>query len=209
VRHRERPEHRASQPVHVTIRSAFRPLRHRFVFPTLKRSIAESNRRHADTFRVVQFSVQTDHVHFLVEASDKRSLSAGMRGLAIRIARNVNSLVSRRGRFWADRWHGRALTSARAVRVALVYVLANFRKHRPDSRALVDVYSSAPYFTGFREYRGRSPVVRMAARLGTRALAPPDAPAVVRARTWLLRSGWRQLGALSVHAAPRLGAPVR
>jgi REP element-mobilizing transposase RayT len=35
-------------------------------------------------FRIVQFSVQHDHVHLLVEASEKRALSSGARGLAIR-----------------------------------------------------------------------------------------------------------------------------
>jgi hypothetical protein len=34
-----------------------------------------------------QFSVQNDHLHLLVEASDKRALSAGAQGLAIRTAR--------------------------------------------------------------------------------------------------------------------------
>jgi hypothetical protein len=77
-----------------------------------------------------------------------------VRGLCIRIARRVNRLLSRRGRFFSDRWHGRALTSPRAVRHALVYVLGNFRKHQPDARALFDVYSSAPYFRGFVECPG-------------------------------------------------------
>jgi REP element-mobilizing transposase RayT len=109
-------------------------LRTQFVFPTLKCAIAEANRCHHHVFRVVHFSVQADHLHLLVEAADKRTLSAGMRGLAVRIARRVNGLVFRRGRFWADRWHGHVLTSPRATRHSLAYVLGNFRKHDPRAR---------------------------------------------------------------------------
>jgi hypothetical protein len=99
---------------------------------------------------VVQLSVQYDHLHLIVEAQDKVSLSSGMRSLAIRIARSVNTLVGRRGRFWADRWHGRALTSPRQVRTALVYVLANFRKHaRRRLGPGIDPFSSGAWFDGW------------------------------------------------------------
>ena len=81
--------------------------------------IRGATQRAPERFRVLHFSVQWDHVHLVVEASDKRALSAGVRGVAIRLARYVNELVMRKGRFWADRWHGRALTSPRQVRQVL------------------------------------------------------------------------------------------
>jgi REP element-mobilizing transposase RayT len=199
--HRARPEHRAMHPVHVTMRSALCSLRTQFVFPTVRNAIAAANRRDEAAFRIVHFSVQADHVHLLVEAANKRALSGGMRGLAVRVARGVNALVSRRGRFWADRWHGRALTSPRATRHALRYVIANYRKHHPSACAGVDPFSSGPYFTGFREYPRQMPI-RMSARVVPRALAPPEPP-VVRPSTWLLRAGWRRSGPLSVHDAPQ------
>jgi REP element-mobilizing transposase RayT len=184
------------------MRSAFRPLRSQFVFPTVRLTIAAANRRDAEVFRIVHFSVQMDHLHLLVEAADKDALSSGMRGLAIRMARAVNKLVSRHGRVWADRWHGRALRSPRATRHALSYVLANFRKHHPRSSRVVDAFSSAPYFAGFREYEGRTPIQREPA-LVSRALAPPDGMAVVEPMTWLLRAGWRKVvGSLSVYDGP-------
>ena len=52
-----------------------------------------------------------------------------MRGLAVRMAKRVNRVLFRRGRFWADRWHGRGLKSPREVRNALVYVINNRAKH--------------------------------------------------------------------------------
>src|SRR5262249_40243892 len=129
VPHRTRAKHAATNPVHVTLRSLFRPLRSQHVFPTVCIALAAATRRTPARFRVLHFSVQWDHLHLIVEARDQRALSSGMQGLAIRVARAVNQLVVRRGRFWADRWHGRDLTSPRAVRNALVYVFGNFRKH--------------------------------------------------------------------------------
>ena len=113
--------------------------------------MAATNRRDPDHFRVIHLSVQYDHLHLVVEARNKASLSNGMRSVAIRIARSVNALVGRRGRFWADRWHGRALTSPRQVRTALVYVLANYRKHSRRRLAPgIDPFSSGAWFDGWR-----------------------------------------------------------
>jgi hypothetical protein len=93
------------------------------------------------------------------------------------------------------------LTSPRATRRALAYVLANFRKHGPRARATVDRFSSAPYFTGFREYEGRAPI-EVSARLSRRA-RPPREPPVARPWTWLLRVGWcKSGGRLSVYDGP-------
>jgi REP element-mobilizing transposase RayT len=117
--HRERPVHRANQPVHITLRAGIRSLRHQHVARTVLGAFRASNREH---FRIVHYSVQQNHVHLIVEASNKAALSTGVRGLMVRVARRVNRLLFRRGRFWADRWHGHALTSPREVRNALVYV---------------------------------------------------------------------------------------
>jgi REP element-mobilizing transposase RayT len=147
--HRSRPRHLASQPVHVTLRACLGPLRSQFLFPTVRLAIAGATRRNPSHFRVVHFSVQSNHLHLIVEAADARSLSAGVRSISVRVARLVNRLLFRTGRFWADRWHGRALTSPREVRCALLYVLANFRKHtRVQPRIGIDPYSSGLTFMG-------------------------------------------------------------
>ena len=54
-------------------------------------------------FRLVQYAVQPDHVHLIVEASDKRGLANGSRALAIRIAMRLNVMLRRRGNVFADR----------------------------------------------------------------------------------------------------------
>jgi putative transposase len=200
--------HSESHPVHVVLRARFRPLRSQFVFPTVQRALARATRANPG-FRIVQFSVQVDHLHLIVEASDKLALSRGMQGLAIRVARAVNRLTLRRGKLWADRFFARALASPRAVRHALGYVLGNFRKHRASGAATIDPYSSAPYFAGFRELRGRAACERPethALQLSPCGLSPPrlarDFP-ISAAKTWLARGGWRRAGLLSLNERPK------
>src|SRR6201747_1252216 len=67
VRHRVREAHSALHPVHVVLRSKFKPLRSQFVFPTIRKALAKATRVRED-FRITQFSVQGDHVHLIVEA---------------------------------------------------------------------------------------------------------------------------------------------
>ena len=124
--HRARASHVAAHPVHVTLRSFSRSLRCQQVALTVLGALRESNR---EWFRVVHYSLQDNHVHLIVEAESTAALGAGVRGLMVRIARRVNRLLFRRGRFWADRWHGRALASPLQVRNALVYVIQNRTKH--------------------------------------------------------------------------------
>jgi putative transposase len=143
----------------------------------------------------------------LVEARDKRALSAGVRSVSIRIARYVNELLGRTGRLWADRWFGRALTTPREVRVALVYVLANFRKHaRTRPPRGVDGFSSGGWFDGFqgwRPERGRIPWARRAPPPFSGDEADSDRAWVVRpARSVLASVGWRRFGLIRLDEAP-------
>ena len=192
--------------MHVTLRARLAPLRSQFVFPTVRLALLRAARRDPERFRVVHFSVQRDHLHLIVEAADKRALSSGVRSIAVRIARYVNDLLSRRGSFWADRWHGRALKSPREVRNALLYVLANFRKHAPrDIGAGLDPYSSAPWFDGWREWSPASgmppPLVSHVPWCGARDSGAALADAL-RSRTWLATIGWRRHALLSVAERP-------
>jgi REP element-mobilizing transposase RayT len=200
--HRARPTHHGEHPVHVTLRSVCRSLRTQFLFPTIRNTIAAANRRSCELFRVTEFSVQGDHVHLIVEARDKSALVEGVRGLCIRMARAVNQVVRRRGRFFVGRWHGRALDSPRAVRNALIYVLGNFSKHGRRSSCPLDVYSSAPYFRQFREFPGRA-ALDDCPGLVPRALAPPPCSPVTLGRTWLLAFGWQRHGKISIFDRPK------
>ena len=188
-----------SQPVHVTLRANLRSLRSQFLFPTVCGAIRDTNGRFLGQFGIVQFSVQSNHIHLLVEAQDGAALQKGAKGLSIRLAQRLNRLLFRRGSVFEDRWHGHALTSPRAVRNALVYLFANFRKHRERIATLLDPCSSAPFFACFTECRGRIPLT----------LGPPfvrrtgaAASSTVAAQSWLLKEGWMRHGLISVTDSP-------
>ena len=96
VSHAKRPKLAARYPVLVTLRMRddLRTLRAEDTHALIAAAfVAASN----ETFRVVEYSVQANHVHFLVEASDERALSRNMNGLTTRIARglNVEALIRR------------------------------------------------------------------------------------------------------------------
>ncbi len=192
VPHRTRGAHKARHPVHVTLRAraGLPPFREHGIFHELTRAIRGSNHSPAvgEAFRVVQFSVQRDHVHLIVEAHDADTLSRGLRGLATRLARAVNRALHVRGKVWGDRFHARELTTPRAVRNAIVYVLMNARKHGARIASGVDAFSSAPWFDGF------------AARI---EWPDRDPPAVFGARTWLAAIGWRRRGLIRLSECPR------
>jgi REP element-mobilizing transposase RayT len=140
-------------------------------------------------FRVVHFSVQSNHMHLIVEAKDQETLSAEMHRLAIRIALRLNRLWQRTGRVFADRYHAHVLRTLREVRNALLYVLQNARRHRVRIRGWIDRCSSAVWSDGWRD------------RLSFESLRGALRP-VADARSWKLVKGWRRCGLLWVHETP-------
>ena len=166
--------HRPWCPVHVTMRRAkgLPSLRSEVVQRELRETIRATRRQ---DFRIVEFSVQADHVHLIVEAESGAALSAGMKSFSVRAARRLNTRVlRRRGSLWEDRYHRRDLGSPRAVRSALVYVINNHLKHGEHDAGLVDECSSAPWFAGWMQ----------------RVVPPPEPRPTEAATTWLLERGW-------------------
>jgi len=86
-------------------------------------------------FRLVHYSVQAHHVHLIVEAQDREALARGLRGLSIRLARQLNKVLGRRGRLFVDRYYARALSTPREVRNGLRYVLLNTTRHESQREA--------------------------------------------------------------------------
>ena len=187
VSHVRRPRLAARFPVLVTTRlcAGLRSLRRHDAHAVLAGAFAAGS--HV-AFQVVEFSVQSNHLHLLVEAQDERALARGMKGLAVRIAHGLNRLWRRAGSVFADRYHARILESPRAVRVALTYVLQNARKHGAWMSSAPDPFSSAPSFDGWR---------------AAGPMGAESSPGLrVRARTWLLALGWRRHGLLDSRQAP-------
>ena len=174
--HATRPRIDPRCPLQVTIRATpgLPSLRSPRVFGALRRAIARAS---VDRFRVVHFSIQQDHGHFIVEGDEARRARGGVHGLAIRLALAVNRSLGRRGKVVGDRYHARPLTTPRQMRASMVYVLLNFRKHL-RAPPCVDPRSSGPHFSGWH-----------------RASAATDvAPATALPVTWMARIGWRRAG---------------
>ena len=118
-------------PVHVTMRmrEGVCHLRSASCLRALKNVFHAANSRVG--FRLVHFSVQGNHVHFLVEAEGTRELSRGMQGLNVRLALALNRLMRRRGKVFADRYHAVILRTPKQAANALHYVLHNRQHHAP------------------------------------------------------------------------------
>lgn len=126
--------HQGDHPVLVTLHARIGVLRDRRVLAAISDAIAGAGRWDPESFRVARFVVQAEHVHLVVEADGKRTLSGGMRSVAIRIARSVNDVLGRSGRFWADRWHGRELGSKHDAEKALSDAMALGRSVEAGTR---------------------------------------------------------------------------
>ena len=146
--------------------------------------------RERGDFRLVHFSVMSNHLHFVVEAESSRALSRGMQGLLVRIARHLNSALNRRGRVFADRFHSRVIGSTLDVRNTLRYVLDNARHHGIAPGHGLDPYSTAAWFDGGRD---RAPCSR--------------SPPVAAPRSWQLKAGWRLHGTIFTFTNPAARSP--
>ena len=172
VPHLKRAEIAPRHPVHVTMRvqPGVGYLRGYQRAKLLEDAFHEARLRFG--MRIVHYSIQGNHLHLIVEVDDTGSLSRGVQGLAVRIARRLNALIRRRGAVFVDRYHAHALRTRREVAHAVRYVLGNHRRHTREHLPprWDDPYSSSRFL---------------------RAAPKSDAP-VMPPRTWLLRVGWRE-----------------
>ena len=173
--HLRRPPVDARHPHHVTIRMrrgvwnlrtqrCFRPI------ATALRAV-----RDREGFRVVHFSVQSNHLRLVTEADDRHSMSNGMRALFIWIAKRLNALMRTSGRLYANRFHERVLKTPNETRNVVRYVLGNHTHHY--AREGVDAFSSANGALG-------------------------DDPPWAVPESWLLKIGWRRGAAAASRAKP-------
>src|ERR1041384_7199144 len=153
--HKQRPFLHARYPVHITLRaiSAVGNLRRRCVYQAIREATLTTARR--EDFRICHLSIQRNHVHLIVEATDKAALASGMQGFQISAAKHLNAAISkgrpgprRRGTVFPDRYHAEIITTPTQARHALNYVIIN----RPV----------APWATAYVSSRGARAVRRTA-----------------------------------------------
>jgi REP element-mobilizing transposase RayT len=199
VLHRERPRVSRRTPTHVTlkVRPELVSLRTKKRVQVIRRAAVAARVR--EGFRIIDWSIQTNHIHAVIEADDAEHLARGMQGFCVRIARGLNALAERTGAVFTERYHLRLLHTPAEVRNARAYVLLNRRRHVAQrgtriARGWVDPFSSWAWFDGWRDLPGE------AARRAKHERAGP--PPVAAPQSWLVRVGWRQRGLISVNETP-------
>ena len=189
VSHAKREEFTKEEPLHVTLKLTedLPGLREKKSFRCLAAKLQDGQK---EGFRIVHFSVQSNHVHLIIEAAGADALHRGMKGLTVRVGKGLRRLWGRKGTIFADRYHARVLRTPTEVRNALRYVLNNHLRHcEKAKRGKPDPWSSSPLFEGWREIEAATLVGK---------LRP-----VVAARSWLVREGWMRAGGkLSLFEVP-------
>jgi REP element-mobilizing transposase RayT len=182
VPHRRREEFRPYQPLHVTQRMAGHVwnLRSQRSFAVIHGVLSDVRDR--NDFRVVEFSIQGNHLHLIAEAQGPRALATGMRAVGIRLARRLNTMMGRSGSVFEDRYHVHVLRTPAEVRNALRYIRGNHAGHAARRGERVPATWTDPYTS----VAAREP------RNAQRAFWTE--PATRPADTWLLRAAARSRG---------------
>ena len=150
VPHATRPEIHGAAHIVLRIRRGLPWLRTPKTYRVLERAFRSG--RSKDGFRLVEFSVQRDHLHLVVEAEGRRKLTRGMQGLMIRIAKALNRFWRGRvGSVFADRYFALAIKSCQQAWRTVRYVLHNGRKHGVwHAKDRPDPFSSGRWFVQWR-----------------------------------------------------------
>ncbi len=203
ISHAKRPKLSRHHPVHVSIRLVHglrRSLRTHRLYRIVRRVLVAAAKRYTE-FRIVEYSVQDNHLHLIGEAESERWLSRGMQGFNIRLAKAINGALGReKGQVIRHRYSSKILTTPLQIKNSLLYVLHNGRRHAVDMECFrsgwVDPYSSAVRFKGWD-----APIAAEHRRAIERGVGPPaELPA---AKSWLLETGWwEKQGLLDLHAFP-------
>jgi putative transposase len=163
VSHAARLRFAKPTPVHVTlnVRRDVPGLRSSRRFAVVRQCFRAARGLHG--MRLVEFSVLSDHLHLLVEADTSVNLARGIQGLAVRLARSLNRLLSRAGKLFADHFHSRLLLTPAEVANVIRYVQRNAEHHYGEPG--IDPFSSE---------------------------SPSASSVLGAASSWLLRLGWRR-----------------
>ena len=140
VSHAARERFKQAMPVHVTLRVLDHVwnLRSGRSFRRIRRCFEKARGRFGA--RLIEFSVQGNHLHLILEADCSDALSRAMQGLCIRLAKALNAMMKRTGAVFGDHYHSRLLRTPAELVNAIAYVLQNAAHH--FGHGAVDLYSS-------------------------------------------------------------------
>lgn len=131
VSHRKRSRVSRHTPTHINMKYRAQ-IRNKDFLRILKRAILNSRKK---GLRILHYSVQSNHIHFIIEADNNHFLERGMRSLTVTLVSGIN-----KGRVQLQRYHLHVLRSLREVKNAVKYVCFNNEKHA--GKRNIDPYSS-------------------------------------------------------------------
>jgi REP element-mobilizing transposase RayT len=105
VAHRIREKVIARHALHVNFKYRTR-IRHKKGLHILKRAIMKARKK---GLRILHYSLQSNHIHLIIEAPDNALMTRGMRSLTITFAKGL-----RMGRVQLERYHLHVLKTVRA-----------------------------------------------------------------------------------------------
>ncbi|MEQ1876765.1 MAG: transposase [Bdellovibrionia bacterium] len=193
VHHMKRPAIDRRYPLHVTWRL-------RKDLPDLRDDRYLNAFREAATnakglgLRILHFSLESNHIHMMIEADSGAKFADGMRSLGCSLGKRVRRLTNETksrpttGSVFAGRYHVRVFKTPTETRNALEYVLLNHAKHRQFVEH-VDVYSSGFYFRDWKKLLGKrySNILKEQVEGSDRLRLHPT---LSEPKSWLAQTGW-------------------
>jgi REP element-mobilizing transposase RayT len=148
IYHRSRPDLATGKPVHVTIKT------NKHIVPNLRNKILYKEIRESFKrarllgIRIIHFTVQRDHIHFLIESQNIKQLGQSMRALSISLTKRFSRVLNRKIKALKTRYHLHILESLKEIKNVANYIKNNGKKHRVTQN--VDFFSSHVSAQDFR-----------------------------------------------------------
>jgi REP element-mobilizing transposase RayT len=133
VAHRQREKVKLSTPLHINFKVKLW-VRNKAGLRLLKHAIRNAQ---SHGLGVLHFSLQSNHVHLIVEAKSNEVLTKAMRSLCITFSKGLG-----KGRIQLERYHLHVLKTLQETKHAVHYVLFNRQKHMGLKKAYMDEFSS-------------------------------------------------------------------
>lgn len=134
VAHRTRETVRPYTPLHINFKFKTQ-IKKKSSLRILKRALFNARRK---GLRIVHFSMQSNHIHLIVEAANNNILTSGMRALTVTFAKGL-----KKGKVQIERYHLHVLKTKREVKHAVYYVMFNQHKHEKGAYMVIDEFTSA------------------------------------------------------------------
>ena len=180
VAHRAREKVTHRTPLHINFKFKTH-IKNKQSLKLLKKAIMNAR---AHGLRIIHFSLQSNHIHLLIESESNDILTKGMRSLTVTFAKGLKA-----GKVQLERYHLHVLKTIREARNAALYVLFNQQKHERGTYSKVDEYSSILSMERGREIiRNFAKKEKITIKLKEVEKWHPD-----RERSFLLKQGILQL----------------